>query len=400
MTVGDARRARDDAHHLGRDSAEVLARLLVGDLVELAEIPLAGEACRLGLQVGRRVPGQARRLVRLGLGHRRVEVVVDEETPDVLVGVMADELDDVDAAIAELTALAIGLGDLGLDRDDALEPGLEIAHSAEESTGRPSRWRAGKVDAMAHRVTLVPGDGTGPELTEATRRVLEATGVEFDWDVKEAGRRRDGVRRHAAARRHARLDPRQQGRAQRPDHDADRHGLPLGQRRAPPRARALRLPAAVQDVSRRALALRVRRRRHRPREHGRSLRGHRVHVRKRRRAPRDRHAERPAAEAHRRVVGPVDQADQPGRLGADHPLRLRVREEARPPGGALHHEGEHHEAHGRPLPLRLPRGRRRTIRTSRRARTSSTRSAWASSSGRRSSTCSCCRTSTATSSAT
>ena len=40
---------------------------------------------------------------------------------------------------------------------------------------------------MAHRVTLIPGDGTGPELTDATRRVLEATGVEFDWDVREAG---------------------------------------------------------------------------------------------------------------------------------------------------------------------------------------------------------------------
>jgi isocitrate dehydrogenase (NAD+) len=40
---------------------------------------------------------------------------------------------------------------------------------------------------MAHRVTLIPGDGTGPELTEATRRVLEATGVEFDWDVMPAG---------------------------------------------------------------------------------------------------------------------------------------------------------------------------------------------------------------------
>ncbi|HEY5660801.1 MAG TPA: isocitrate/isopropylmalate dehydrogenase family protein [Gaiellaceae bacterium] len=40
---------------------------------------------------------------------------------------------------------------------------------------------------MAHRVTLIPGDGTGPELTEATRRVLEATGVEFDWDIREAG---------------------------------------------------------------------------------------------------------------------------------------------------------------------------------------------------------------------
>src|SRR5438552_1268736 len=40
---------------------------------------------------------------------------------------------------------------------------------------------------MAHRVTLIPGDGTGPELTEATRRVLEATGIEFEWDVQQAG---------------------------------------------------------------------------------------------------------------------------------------------------------------------------------------------------------------------
>ena len=40
---------------------------------------------------------------------------------------------------------------------------------------------------MPHRVTLIPGDGIGPELSTATRRVLEATGVEFDWDVREAG---------------------------------------------------------------------------------------------------------------------------------------------------------------------------------------------------------------------
>jgi isocitrate dehydrogenase (NAD+) len=40
---------------------------------------------------------------------------------------------------------------------------------------------------MAHRVTLIPGDGTGPELTEATRRVLEATGVALEWEVQEAG---------------------------------------------------------------------------------------------------------------------------------------------------------------------------------------------------------------------
>jgi isocitrate dehydrogenase (NAD+) len=40
---------------------------------------------------------------------------------------------------------------------------------------------------MAHRVTLIPGDGTGPEIAEATRRVLEATRVAFDWDVQRAG---------------------------------------------------------------------------------------------------------------------------------------------------------------------------------------------------------------------
>ncbi len=40
---------------------------------------------------------------------------------------------------------------------------------------------------MAHDVTLIRGDGTGPELVEATRRVLEATGVAFNWDVVEAG---------------------------------------------------------------------------------------------------------------------------------------------------------------------------------------------------------------------
>jgi isocitrate dehydrogenase (NAD+) len=40
---------------------------------------------------------------------------------------------------------------------------------------------------MAYRVTLIPGDGTGPELSAATRRVLESTGIRFDWDVQDAG---------------------------------------------------------------------------------------------------------------------------------------------------------------------------------------------------------------------
>ncbi|MGI6295646.1 MAG: isocitrate/isopropylmalate dehydrogenase family protein [Armatimonadota bacterium] len=40
---------------------------------------------------------------------------------------------------------------------------------------------------MAHKITLIPGDGTGPEITEATRRVIDATGVSIDWEIKEAG---------------------------------------------------------------------------------------------------------------------------------------------------------------------------------------------------------------------
>ena len=45
--------------------------------------------------------------------------------------------------------------------------------------------------SRTHRVTLIPGDGVGPELTEATRRVLEAAAATedaaFDWDRQEAG---------------------------------------------------------------------------------------------------------------------------------------------------------------------------------------------------------------------
>ncbi|TMB53486.1 MAG: NAD-dependent isocitrate dehydrogenase [Chloroflexi bacterium] len=40
---------------------------------------------------------------------------------------------------------------------------------------------------MSYAVTLIPGDGIGPELATATRSVLEATGIAFEWDVQQAG---------------------------------------------------------------------------------------------------------------------------------------------------------------------------------------------------------------------
>ena len=40
---------------------------------------------------------------------------------------------------------------------------------------------------MAHRITLIPGDGIGPEVVEAARRAVEATGVAVAWDRQEMG---------------------------------------------------------------------------------------------------------------------------------------------------------------------------------------------------------------------
>src|SRR5437899_10442881 len=40
---------------------------------------------------------------------------------------------------------------------------------------------------MAHTITLIPGDGIGPEVTQAAVRILEATGLKFEWETFEAG---------------------------------------------------------------------------------------------------------------------------------------------------------------------------------------------------------------------
>ena len=40
---------------------------------------------------------------------------------------------------------------------------------------------------MSHRITLIPGDGIGPEVTGAVLQILSAAGVAIDWDRHEAG---------------------------------------------------------------------------------------------------------------------------------------------------------------------------------------------------------------------
>jgi isocitrate dehydrogenase (NAD+) len=43
------------------------------------------------------------------------------------------------------------------------------------------------VNPLSYAVTLIPGDGIGPELADAAKKVLEATGIGFEWDVQQAG---------------------------------------------------------------------------------------------------------------------------------------------------------------------------------------------------------------------
>src|SRR5438309_3965677 len=74
---------------------------------------------------------------------------------------------------------------------------MRIGPAAVAEAGAARRGRAAQImprqanlterTSVAHRVTFIPGDGTGPEIAEATQRVLEATGVDFEWDFQDAG---------------------------------------------------------------------------------------------------------------------------------------------------------------------------------------------------------------------
>ena len=82
--------------------------------------------------------------------------------------------------------------------------------------------RAKVSPTMTHRITLIPGDGIGPEVTRAVLRVLDAAGFDAEWEEFTRRRRGAAGARHDAARAAARVDPQEQGRAQGPDHHADR----------------------------------------------------------------------------------------------------------------------------------------------------------------------------------
>src|SRR5690349_17311130 len=49
------------------------------------------------------------------------------------------------------------------------------------------KYPAAIIAGMAHQITLIPGDGIGPEVAEATVRAVESTGVAIEWERVDAG---------------------------------------------------------------------------------------------------------------------------------------------------------------------------------------------------------------------
>jgi len=96
----------------------------------------------------------------------------------------------------------------------------------------------------SHQVVLIPGDGIGPEVTDAVRRILGAAGAPVEWVEGRAGlaaleRGQDVLPRETMDANHA-----PPGRAQGAVHHADRRGVHLDQRAAAQGARSLRGGAA------------------------------------------------------------------------------------------------------------------------------------------------------------
>ena len=121
-----------------------------------------------------------------------------------------------------------------------------------DRSGRSRAGRAGtlKGTTMSYTVTLIPGDGIGPEVVAAAVRVLTATGLDFQWETQIAGAAAIGE--HGTALPPHVLDSIRKNKValKGPTEHAGRHRAPLGQRRAAQDARPLRQPAAGADAAR------------------------------------------------------------------------------------------------------------------------------------------------------
>src|SRR3954470_19863814 len=157
-----AHRLRHEAQRHDRGPGQVVARLLIADVDELPEAPLRRQRRQGALHIDARIARADGERVRNRRRQPRLEAPVDEQAPDLLVGHAADELLDVDAAVAQRAALAVGLGDLGGEGDDALQAGLDFGHVGAHvvaSTGSGSGISRARSARAAMRSSSSPSSG-------------------------------------------------------------------------------------------------------------------------------------------------------------------------------------------------------------------------------------------------
>ncbi len=186
LPVGDAGGLGNDRDHRRREAGQIVARLVVRDVDQLLELPFAREVGGDCLKVGGRISGQIERLIA-GRGlEAGLRSIVDEQPPDLLERDDADEVLDVDAAVAQSATVAIGLGDLGLEGNDPLEAWFELAHHSPRSS--PTGRHGTLPDRSASPVAYARGEAAARQHGGRCQKIQPAVGSAL-------------VRRHAHRKR-------------------------------------------------------------------------------------------------------------------------------------------------------------------------------------------------------
>ena len=122
------RRLRNKGQRHHRHVSEILARGVVVDIQNWLQTPGGSEHGDSRLNVHANITGMNRYRERFRRRYPRVELTVDQQPPDIAEGHPANEVCDIDAAVSQGAAIAIGLGNLRLEGNHALQARDELSH--------------------------------------------------------------------------------------------------------------------------------------------------------------------------------------------------------------------------------------------------------------------------------
>ena len=135
-----ARRLRHVGQRHHRRPGQLLAGLVVADVQQRPVAPVRGEHGQRGLHVHPHVAGVHRQRERLGRRQPGPEPAVDQQRPDVAEAHPADQVLDVDAAVAQRPAVPVRLGDLGAEGDVPLQAGAEAGRRRGYARSADTDW--------------------------------------------------------------------------------------------------------------------------------------------------------------------------------------------------------------------------------------------------------------------